>query len=170
MNIGAKPLIRPGESGQNHLIAFLVFSGLTAAVYIFSGIITATSVSGWYQTIDKPSFNPPNWVFTPVWSVLYLMIAIATWMAWRRSRNYQRKLVVRAFGLQLWLNLLWSILFFGLQWVGAALVDIVLLWASIIWTVCVFWPIDRRAAIMFVTYGCWVAFAIVLNAAIWNLN
>ena len=98
------------------------------------------------------------------------MIPMATWMAWRRSRGYQRQLVVRAFGLQLWLNLLWSILFFGLQWVGAALVDIVLLWASIIWTVCVFWPIDRRAAIMFVTYGCWVAFAMVLNAAIWNLN
>ena len=163
-------MIRPGASGQNQLIALMVFSGLTAAVWVFSGIITATSVGDWYPTLAKPPFNPPDWIFAPVWGVLYLMMPIAAWMAWHRSQGHQKRLVVRAFGLQLWLNLLWSTLFFGLHWVGAALIDVVLLWGSIFWTIRVFWPLDRRAALLFVPYACWVGFAIVLNGYIWVLN
>jgi translocator protein len=163
-------MIHPGTSNQNQLIALLVFAGLTAAVFVFSGVVTATSVGDWYPTLVKPSFNPPSWVFTPVWSVLYLMMPIAAWMAWNRAPDDRRRLVVRAFGLQLWLNLLWSTLFFGLQWIGAALIDVVLLWGSILWTIRVFWLADRRAGLLFVPYACWVGFAVVLNAAIWLLN
>ena len=97
-------------------------------------------------------------------------MAIAGWMAWRQSRIHQKRVVVVAFCSQLGLNFLWSILFFGLQWVGAALIEIILLWASILWTINVFWPIDRRAALLFVPYAIWVTFAIALNAAIWVLN
>jgi benzodiazapine receptor len=163
-------MIRSAQSSQGKWIALFVFFGLTAAVYISSGLVTATSVSGWYQTLNKPSFNPPDYVFAPVWAALYLMIAFAGWSAWRRSKNHQLRPVVVAFGAQLGLNLLWSVMFFGLQWVGIALIDIVLLWASILWAIYVFWPVDTRAALLFVPYACWVAFAIVLNAAIWQLN
>lgn len=157
-------------SGRRDLIALLVFFGLTVAVYVSSGIITATSVGEWYQTLNKPSFNPPDRVFAPVWSVLYLMIALAGWMAWRGSRNDQRRPVVVAFGAQLGLNFLWSILFFGLHWIAAALVEMILLWASILWAIRTFWPIDRRAGLLLVPYACWVAYAITLNAAIWMMN
>jgi benzodiazapine receptor len=157
-------------SVQGKLIALFVFFGLTIAVYVLSGIITATSVSDWYQTLNKPSFNRSDWIFAPVWSALYLMIGIAGWIAWRKSRSHQLRPVLVAFGAQLGLNFLWSVLFFGLHWVGVALIEIVLLWASILWAIYVFWPIDRRAALLFVPYACWVAFAIVLNAAIWKLN
>ena len=160
----------PAAAGRCNLIALTVFFGQTAFVYVMSGIVTATSVDGWYQALDKPPFNPPDWIFAPVWSVLYLTMAFAGWMAWRRSRDHQRRFVVVAFSVQLGLNFLWSILFFGLQWVGAALVEVILFWASILWAMGVFWPIDKRAALLFVPYACWVAFAIVLNAAIWMLN
>ena len=157
-------------SGHKNLIALAVFFGETAFVYVVSGIVTATSVGGWYQTLNKPSFNPPDWIFAPVWTALYLMMAISGWMAWRQSRIHQKRVIVVAFSSQLGLNFLWSILFFGLQWVGAALIEIILLWASILWTIYVFWPIDRRAALLFVPYAIWVTFAITLNGAIWVLN
>jgi tryptophan-rich sensory protein len=163
-------MIKLETSGNRSLIAFLVFAGATAFVYIVSGIVTATSVSSWYQTLNKPSFNPPDWIFAPVWSVLFVMIAIAGWMALRRAKIYQRRLVLLVFSTQLLLNCLWSVLFFGLQWVGTALVEIMLLWVSILWAMYVFWPIDRRATILFAPYACWVTFAIALNAAIWSLN
>jgi tryptophan-rich sensory protein len=157
-------------SGHKNLIAFAVFFVTTAFVYVGSGIVTAASVGGWYQALNKPPFNPPDWLFAPVWTALYLMMAIAGWIAWRQSRVGQKREVVVAFSSQLGLNCLWSILFFGLQWVGVALIEIVLLWASILWTTNVFWPIDRRAALLFVPYALWVTFAIALNAAIWMLN
>jgi benzodiazapine receptor len=163
-------MIKLETSGHRSLIAFLVFAGATAFVYIVSGIVTATSVSSWYQTLNKPSFNTPDWIFAPVWSVLFVMIAIAGWMALRRAKIYQRRLVLLVFSTQLLLNCLWSVLFFGLQWVGTALVEIMLLWVSILWAMYVFWPIDRRVTILFAPYACWVTFAIALNAAIWSLN
>ena len=162
--------MQSAASGRNNLIALAVFFAETAFVFVVSGIVTASSVGGWYRTLNKPPFNPPDWIFAPVWSVLFLMIAMAGWMAWRRAHGHQRRAVVASFGVQLGLNCLWSILFFGLQWIGAALIDVILLWVSILWAIYVFWPIDRRAALLLVPYACWVAFAIALNAAIWMLN
>lgn len=156
--------------GHRSVAALALFFGCTAAVYVVSGIVTATSVGGWYQRLNKPSFNPPDWLFGPAWTVLFVMMAVAGWMAWRRSWNHQRRVVIFAFSVQLGLNFLWSVLFFGLQLVGVALIEVVLLLASIIWTIYVFWPIDKRAALLFTPYACWVSFAIVLNAAIWQLN
>lgn len=161
----------PFESARRDgLIALAAFAGATLFVYVVSGLVTASSVGGWYQTLNKPSFNPPDWVFAPVWSALYVMIAAAGWMAWRRARNHQRRRVVTAWGLQLALNFLWSMLFFGLQWVGITLINIVLLWAAILWTIVVFWPVQRLAAVLLIPYAAWVAFAIALNGAIWWLN
>ena len=107
--------MRALPTGPQRVAALALFFGGTAAVYIVSGIVTATSVGGWYQTLNKPTFNPPDWVFAPTWTVLYILMALAGWMAWSRSRKHQRRVVVAAYSVQLGLNFLWSMLFFGLQ-------------------------------------------------------
>lgn len=147
-----------------------LFFGGTAVVYIVAHTVTATSIGGWYQALTKPTFNTPDWVFAPTWTVLYILMALAGWMAWSRSRNHQRRVVVIAYSVQLGLNFFWSMLFFGLQWVGGALIEVVLLWASILWAIFVFRPVHGQAALLLVPYACWVALAIVLNASIWALN
>ena len=157
-------------SAHNKMAPFVVFFVITAFVYVGSCIVSATSVEGWYKNLSKASFNPPDWTFAPVWAALYLMMAIAGWMAWCRSENDRRQTIAATYGIQLALNGGWTILFFRVNWVGAALIEIVFLWLSILWTACVFWPVDKRAALLLVPYVIWAAFAIILNAAIWILN
>ncbi len=140
------------------------------AIYGIAGALTAVSVGGWYQDLDKPAFNPPDWVFAPVWAALYLLMAVSAWRVWRRRQHPGRRRALTLFALQLALNLAWSGLFFGLQAVGAALVEIVALWLAIVATGVAFMRIDRAAAWLLVPYAAWVAFAAVLNAAIWRLN
>jgi benzodiazapine receptor len=148
----------------------LAFGLSTLLVYVVSGVVTATTVGDWYQTLARPSFNPPDWVFSPVWTLLYIMIAAAGWMAWRAAAPERRMSVLTAFGVQLFLNFLWSILFFGLKLVGVAMVEIVLLFLSILWAIRVFRPVSAAAAWMLVPYAAWVGFACVLNGAIFHLN
>jgi translocator protein len=132
------------------------------------GAVTRTSVDTWYTILAKPAFTPPDWVFGPVWTVLYAMMALAAWLVWRRIGWQGSALLL--FFVQLALNLLWSILFFGLQLVGLALVDIVVLVIMIALTTIAFWRVDRRAGLLFVPYGIWVAYAGILNGAIWHLK
>jgi len=149
------------------LIAFII---LCLAVSGIGGAITATSVGTWYQTLEKPPFNPPDWVFAPVWTTLYILMGIAAWRVWRR-RSFEvtgRALVV--FAVQLGLNLAWSFLFFGLQRIDLALFEIVFLLCAIITNTIMFWRIDRLAGLSFVPYAAWVTYATVLNAALWLLN
>lgn len=144
------------------LVCFAV-SGIGAA-------ITATSVGSWYQTLQKPSFNPPDWVFAPVWTTLYVLIAIAGWRAWRRAQTKATSIALAVFAAQLALNLAWSLIFFGLQQIALALVEIVILLLAIVANTILFWRIDRWAGVLFVPYMVWVAFASVLNASLWWLN
>ena len=131
---------------------------------------TATSVGTWYPTLAKPAFNPPNWMFAPVWTALFFMMAIAAWRVWRRDGLRKARWALMLFALQLALNLSWSIVFFGLRSIGWALVEIVALLLAILATTLVFWQRDRVAGMLFIPYAAWVAFATVLNAAIWRLN
>ena len=144
--------------------AFLV---LCLAVYAANGLVTAVSVGDWYQTLAKPPFNPPDWIFGPVWTVLFILIAVAGWRLWRATGGSS---ALVAWGVQLALNLIWSVLFFGLQAVGAALVEIVLLLGAILTTIALAWRHNRVAALLLTPYAAWVAFAAVLNAALWALN
>jgi len=141
---------------------------ICAALSAIGGAVTATSVGGWYQTLAKPAFNPPDWVFPPVWTTLFVCIAVAGWRAWRRPGPRFPALAV--YGLQLGLNLGWSILFFGLQSPGLALAEIVPLLATIAANMVLFWRIDRLAGLLLAPYLLWVAYATALNAAIWLLN
>jgi translocator protein len=143
------------------LVGLLV---LCLAVGGGAGFLTAQSVVTWFPTLVKPSFNPPAWLFAPVWTTLYVMMAVAAWLVWLRKGS----LVL--FYVQLALNFAWSLLFFGLHSPALALVDIVALWIAILLTLLAFWKIDRRAGWLLVPYLAWVSFAGVLNASIWWLN
>lgn len=150
--------------------ALVGFVALTLAVELVAGLATSSSVSTWYPTLKKAPWNPPGWVFGPVWAVLYLMMAIAAWLVWRHRENRGVAGALRLFYLQLSLNFLWSLFFFGLRSPLAGLIDIVLLLIAIILTIVAFQRIDRWAARLMIPYALWVAYATTLNAAIWWLN
>lgn len=138
----------------------------------FSGIVTRSAILSWYPTLIKPSFNPPNWVFAPVWSTLYIMMGIAAGLVWDRieSNTEAVKKALVVFALQLALNALWSYLFFGLMNPMLALLEIVILWLMIYETYVQFGKINKIAGYLFIPYLLWVSFAMVLNASIWWLN
>jgi tryptophan-rich sensory protein len=149
------------------LFAFII---LCLAVSAVGGAITATSVDTWYQALEKPSFNPPDWVFAPVWTALYIFMGVAVWRVWRiRSFVALGKALV-VFAVQLGLNLAWSVLFFGIQRIDLALVAIVILLVSIIVNTIMFCRVDRLAGFLFVPYTAWVTYATILNASLWLLN
>jgi translocator protein len=138
----------------------------------FSGMETRESITTWYPTLVKPIFNPPNWLFGPVWTLLYIMMGVAGGMIWNRL-EFDEKNVKKAFVffiIQLTLNALWSYLFFGLHNPLLALIEIVLLWLMIYETYNQFKKIEPFAGILLIPYLSWVSFATVLNGSIWWLN
>jgi benzodiazapine receptor len=151
---------------------FALLLALTAcfAVSALGGAITAGPVKSWYPDLAKPALTPPDLAFPIVWTLLYVMMALAAWLVWRRSGWRRAQLAFTLFGLQLILNLAWSGLFFGLQRPGAALAEIGLLWLAIAATIAVFRGHDGRAALLLLPYLLWVSFAVYLNAGIWWLN
>ena len=159
-----------GSSRGRDIAGLAVFLALCLAVSAIGGAVTATSVGGWYQALHKPSFNPPDWIFAPVWTALYLMMAVAGWLVWRGHGLRGARTAMTLFGAQLALNLGWSILFFGFRSIGAALVEVVILLLAILATTAAFWRRDRLAGMLFVPYAAWVAYATLLNAALWRLN
>lgn len=136
-----------------------------------SGIATARGVAEWYPTLAKPTFNPPSWVFGPVWTVLYIMMGVAAFLVWRRGLDVEGvRVALAVFAIQLALNGLWSILFFGMQSPGWALVEIAVLWIAIGTTVVLFWRVAPASGALLLPYWGWVSFAVVLNASLWWLN
>jgi tryptophan-rich sensory protein len=152
------------------LLGLFAFILLCLAVSGIGGAITATSVDTWYQALQKPPFNPPDWVFAPVWTALYILMGIAAWRVWRLRSFEATGKALAVFAVQLGLNLAWSFLFFGLQRIDLALVEIVILLCAIITNTIMFWRIDRLAGLLFVPYAAWVTYATVLNASLWLLN
>lgn len=126
-----------------------------------------TSPGGWYETLPKPAWTPPNWLFGPVWTVLYSLMGIAAWLVWRTRGGVRAAAAPLAlFTIQLVLNVAWSIIFFGQQQPDIAAVEIVLLWLAILATTIVFWRVTRIAGILFIPYLLWVSYAAALNLAI----
>jgi tryptophan-rich sensory protein len=135
---------------------------------VIGSFFTVSSVGSWYTGLVKPSFNPPSWVFGPVWITLYTLMGISLYLVWNSGNRSW--LVFGVFGLQLVLNTLWSILFFGLQMPGIAFIEIILLWLSIIATIALFFTGSRAASYLLIPYLLWVSFAAVLNFMLWRLN
>ena len=127
-------------------------------------------VDDWYAALSKPTWNPPNWLFGPVWGILYLLMAIAAWLVWRKSGFAGAAIPLGIFVLQLGLNAAWSWLFFGRHELGLALIEILVLWGAILGTIIGFWRLNPISGILLVPYLLWVTFAAVLNFTIWRLN
>jgi tryptophan-rich sensory protein len=145
--------------------ALIVFLALSFAVAFFGARFQPGS---WYAELVKPAWTPPNWIFPPVWTVLYAAIALAAWLVWRRSRRIDAALGL--WGVQLALNAAWSWLFFGLHRPDLALVDIALLWIAAAAFAVAAWRSSPLAAALFVPYLMWLGFAAALNFSIWQLN
>ncbi|MCC5829723.1 MAG: tryptophan-rich sensory protein [Phycisphaeraceae bacterium] len=158
------------------ILVLVLFLGACYGVAALGGIATASSVGTWYQTIRKPEWTPSGQVIGTVWTFLYGMMAISAWLAWRQTgwcgsmgQAWVQPWLI-AFGIQLALNLAWSWLFFGLRSPGLAMIDIVLLWAAILVTLWLIWPLSRVGGILLLPYLAWVSFAGVLNFVIWWMN
>jgi tryptophan-rich sensory protein len=156
------------DRGQGRYRALVVFLGLTLGVGALGGFATSANVQGWYATLNRPDIAPPNWVFGPVWTTLYVLIGVAGWRVWRTAGTWSGPMAL--FAIQLALNCAWSFIFFGAHQITAALVEIVALLGFIVWTTLVFGRRDRIAGWLFAPYLAWVSFATLLNAAYWRIN
>ncbi|MEL7663770.1 MAG: TspO/MBR family protein [Methanosarcina mazei] len=138
---------------------------------IIGSVFTSSSLDTWYILLEKPSYNPPAWVFFPVWTTLYTLMGISLYLVWEKGLQYKEvKTGVFLFGLQLVLNTLWSLLFFGLKSPYYAFLEILVLWIAILLTIIQFWKISKSASLLLVPYILWVSFAALLNYQIWVLN
>ena len=153
----------------NKIFKFAASIGACQFAGIIGSIFTASTVSSWYPTLIKPNFSPPGWLFAPVWVLLYFLMGISLYLIWqKRAKDNNKSLIV--FGIQLILNVFWSLLFFGLMSPLYGLIDILFLLAAIILTIVFSFKISSYAAILLVPYLVWVSFATVLNYSIVSLN
>jgi len=157
-------------SPLRQIVGLIVLLAVVFAVAGLGSLATSPNIPTWYAGLAKPSWNPPNWLFGPVWSVLYVCMATAAWLVWRKGGWAQARRALSLFALQLALNGAWSWLFFGLHRPGAAFVELVALLAAILATTIAFWGRSLAAGILMLPYLGWVAFASVLNFSIWRLN
>ena len=140
----------------------------TLVVGVTASLFTEPNIAGWYAALAKPSFNPPSWIFAPVWTALYVMMAVAAWRAWRVVGVMSVALML--YFLQLTLNFAWSLIFFAQHLIDIALIDIAALWIAILATMIAFFRVDRIAGLLMLPYLAWVSFASALNYEIWQLN
>jgi benzodiazapine receptor len=156
---------KPGYTRLVVSLAVCQLAGLAGSVF------TVPAIPAWYATISKPAFTPPNWVFAPAWTTLFILMGLSLWLVW--SKGLEKRAVrtaVIAFGAQLFLNILWSALFFGLRSPFLAFIEIIFLWIAIAFTILLFSRIEKRAAWLLIPYILWVSFAAFLNWSVWLLN
>jgi translocator protein len=173
--VGQKSFLEAFGNARWSLPRLAISISIPLAAGAIGAIFTADSVETWYQMIEKPWFTPPDWLFGPAWTVLYILMGISLYLVWRkitidRRKHGTRSVVFAAFGTQLGLNSLWSFLFFGLRSPQLAFAEIVILLASIIVTIIIFQKISKLASILLLPYAGWVTFASALNLWIWLLN
>ena len=160
----------PVRSRLVDLVGLALFVALCLGVGALGAAVAATSVESWYSGLVKPSFHPPDEVFGPVWTVLYILMGVAAWRVWRSADRDTTRGPLTLFALQLAINLGWSVVFFGLQKIASAVATIVVLDVAVLVTMLAFRAVDQVAALLMLPYVAWVAFATVLNVAIWRLN
>jgi tryptophan-rich sensory protein len=143
---------------------------LPLSVGAVAGMFTSQAVPTWYATLNRPSLNPPNWVFGPVWTTLYILLGISFFLIWKENSSKKRNLAILVFSVQMLLNFVWSFLFFYFNLIGVALLEIILLWTSIAAMIYLFYKIKPFAAYLNIPYLLWVSFATILNAGYYFLN
>lgn len=143
---------------------------LTVGLGGVSGLFTIKQIGSWYAVLNKPSFNPPNYIFGPVWSVLYIFMGISLYLVWNEPESPKRDSAIRLFIIQFILNISWSFIFFHEHEIFLAFIDILLMWIFLFFTIIPFFKIKSLAGWLLIPYICWVSYAIVLNFAIYNFN
>ncbi len=155
---------------KSKFFSLAVFLVLVFSIEIIGGLFTQTSLFKWYSELEKPIWNPPEWIFGPVWTVLYTLIAISGWLIFKSPRSKKKQKALYFYGIQLFFNFLWTFFFFYLQSPLLAFIDISILFVSILVTILLFWKLSKKAAILLAPYFIWVGYALTLNLAIWLLN
>jgi translocator protein len=156
--------------GEVDIVSFLVLIGFIGATAVAATTGAIFRPGEWYERLAKPDWRPPNWLFAPVWSLLYLMIAFSGWLVWRDAGLAGAGLPLLVYFLQLLLNAAWTPMFFGLHRIDLGFLTIFALWLSILATIWLFYPVSVVAAMLLVPYFAWVSFAALLNLSIWRLN
>ncbi len=155
----------------SRLSRLLASIALCLGAGFLGSLFTVSSIPTWYASLSKPWFTPPNWLFAPAWTTLYLLMAVSLFLVWEKGlETRQAKTAVSFFGLQLALNALWPIIFFGFQNPMIAFFEVAFLWAAIALTIYNFYPLSRKASLLLVPYIAWVGFAAALNFSVWVLN
>jgi len=154
----------------SQIIKLLISLALTLGTGAIAGIFTASAVPEWYAALNRPSFSPPNWLFGPVWTILYILLGISLFLIWNLDASKARNMAILFFVMQLIFNFCWSFIFFYSKMIGFALVEIVVLWIMIIIMMILFYRIKPMAAYINIPYILWVTFASILNGAYYFLN
>ena len=155
----------------NNTLKLIIAIAIPLIVGGTSGFFTATGVESWYQTIARPTWNPPGWLFGPVWTTLYVMMGISLFLVWKEDTSVElKKIGIALFAVQLVLNFFWSFIFFNQHQIGWALVEIAVMWVFILLTIFAFAQVNKAAAWLLVPYISWVSFATILNYTTWQLN
>lgn len=155
---------------SSNIIKLIVSLLLPLSVGAIAGMFTSDAIPTWYATLNRPSFNPPNWIFGPVWTTLYIILGISFFLIWKENPSKYRNLAIIVFAVQLLLNFAWSFFFFYFNLIGVALIEIILLWISIAAMIYLFYKIKPIAAYLNIPYLLWVSFATILNAGYYLLN
>jgi len=155
---------------MKNYLKFFISILLTLVIGFAGSFFTSSSVNDWYTTLNKPIFNPPNWLFGPVWTLLFILIGLSFYFVWIENFGKQKKIAIGIYSFQLILNLLWSFLFFGLKKPFLALIEIFFLWMVIITNLIMFYKISKKAGLLLIPYLLWVTFAAILNLFIFVLN
>ncbi len=154
----------------SHTIKLIISILLPLSVGAVAGMFTSQAVPTWYASLNRPSFSPPNWVFGPVWTTLYILLGISFFLVWKEYPSKERNLAIKIFSIQLLLNFAWSFLFFYFNLIGVALIEIILLWIGIALMIYLFYKVKPFAAYLNIPYLLWVSFAAILNAGYYLLN
>lgn len=156
---------------MNNISKLVISIAIPVAIGATAGFFTVTGVGSWYQAINKPSWNPPGWVFGPVWTMLYIMMGVSLYLVWKSGNSiHLKRTAIGLFAVQLILNFFWSFIFFDQQQPGWAFVEIIAMWVFIFLTIFAFAKVNKTAAWLLVPYISWVSFATILNYTIWKLN
>lgn len=156
---------------QSLAIKVIISLAATFSAPVIASLVTNPAASNWYVNLNKPSFNPPGWIFGPVWTVLYILMAVSAALVWHRGLHFRKvRIALELYMLQLVLNAIWTPLFFGLQMPLLAFIDIGLLWAAVILTILAFLRVSRYAALLMSPYLVWTTFAAILNFSLWFIN
>ena len=155
---------------MNKILKLIISLALPLLVGFTASLYTRPEIEGWYRLLNRPEWNPPNWLFAPVWTSLYILMGVACYLIWIKAPSAKRSAALLLYFVQLALNFTWSFLFFRMHQPGLAFVEIILLWLCILLTIFAFARLSRLAAWLLVPYISWVSFAAILNHTIWQMN